>query len=237
MDSFKDFILNELGSAAGGFNVSNSNPRGDLAYAPTSALTSTSNSLMNARRRQLLDPDVPGQLYQRHFSLVRNIVPDIDTGRLIAGIATDKYKVVYTPTGLTQRHYPPEDQNILKELGILKDAKGYEFFGLYRILDQMDKTYQHKYGGTLEMFESFKKGTLPPQIYETLRQNNVQPIAGLYIDADLTAKVNTQMDNWAAGQDLAHRGATTFAQNVIGAAAQNAGINRLDRLPTSTGIR
>ena len=226
MKTFKEFL-----EVAGGFGYNQyfGNPfgkggkqiHGNQPFMPTHALTRRADALMSPRRRQLLDDEEAGQKYQYYIILVRNIIADIDTSRLIGGQKDDVYKIVYSQGEMTRQGYGPEEQvKIQKDLQIFEWTKGYNHKELIQFLGS----------NNLDQIKQFKKGNLfDPNQYPNLVERE-----GYFVNIDHLSEVRDQLDHWISIQDMIERG-FQFANDTVGnAIRQGASLDRITDSPSTT---
>lgn len=226
MITFKEFLEASSGGAFGTaqnfsnpYSANSKQIGGNTAYFQTSSLTNDRNSLMGARRRQLLDEEDPSQKYLYYITLIRNLVADVDTGKLLCKNKEDKYNIVYTKSVMTSMRYPPEEQaKLADELGIFKWGQG---FGYKSLLNY----FHHDFDKILE----FKKGNLDPNINQGIKYIN-----GYYIDNDVLIATRDKLEKYLERQGALERSGKFFAQNVGNNFLQGALINRFKATPTTS---
>lgn len=222
--TFKEFLEASKGAFGTGQNYSDpfsanaKNIGGNTPYLPTSSVATERNSLMSVRRRQLLDDEDPSQRYHYYITLIRNLVADVDTGKLLAKKKDDKYFVVYTKNTMTALRYPPEEQEKLSKLNIFKWGKGYGY-----------KSLLHYFHHDFDKIENFRKGLMNPNI-----NNDIKTISGYYIDEEVLIETRDKMNKNLLVQGGFERAGQYFTQNIGNSFLQGALVNRLRATPTTS---
>ena len=191
---------------------------GGNPYVPTNAFSDRYDSLLSPRRRQLLDDDEPGQKYYKYVTLVRVMIADIDTGKVIAGHQRDPYKVVYTNNELTKLGYNYEEQEIFLNLQIISRVRGYDHHELAHVLHKdIDKMRQFRHGELID-----------PRQYGLVEKE------GFFIDLDALQKASNQVKKWLSYQDVAERGFQKF-HGLGSSFMRGASLNRIPPSNSATG--
>lgn len=220
MGAFKDF-MNE--TISGGFGLPNyvqaygksgKQMYGGQAYMPTYALTKRWDALMGPARRQLLDDDEPGQLYQKYIILLRSIISKVDTKQLIDGKASDVYKIVYTSQDLLKAGYPPEDLEKLKELEIVQKQYGYHYNKVIKAI-----------GKDIDKINEFIEGKINP------RQFHLIPEIGWYLSEEQIAAIKEKTGKYLSAQDAIERGLQYIGTHVGSEISRGASMDRIGDIP------
>jgi len=221
MSTFKEFMEDVHGF---GYNTlgkgKNATVHDGTPYVRTSDLTGYRNSLPGARRRQLIDIDEPGQKYYYYITLVRTLIADVDTGKLIAGHKDHVYKVVYTPNEMTKIGYAPEEHKRIQELGIFLKTKGYDHKQLLHVIGSND----------IDQIEKFQKG----ELFDPATIDGFAPKTGWYVDYENLSEVRDKMDKWMRIQGTVERGIHHIGGNLGAMIQKGASMNRIAPSPSAT---
>lgn len=218
MSTFKEFIMNEL-QGLGGFGKNYSGHQrqiyGGAPYMSTGELGNQWQLMMSPRRRQLIDTDEPGQRYRYYITLVRTLIADIDTVKIIGGHPDDAYHVVYTPNELNKVGYPPEEQKKINNLNVFVKKKGYDHKELVDEIGANDT----------DAIRKFRHGELfDPRTHPGFTQKT-----GWFVDMDQLKHIRDELEKWINRQDVIERGLQVFGNTIGKTFLQQAAQSRFDR--------